>query len=297
LVAIRNPTGAPYGAYGLRIEGAAPARAMLQPVDAGLPLLRVRWARDPSPPPEAEHSPDGMSTAEFTRRGAVIDLGAAGAIDVRRASRTATFRMRAPRDPHALVHPYLGGAVAIVSRWLGREAIHGGAFVHGSAAWVVLGSRTAGKSSLLGWLHREGHAILADDVVVVERGCAFAAPRSLDLREDSAARLGVGESLGRVGARERWRVRLGPAPGLLPLAGFVSLAWGERVEVGRVTGAQRLEQLSAGLAMPQLPADAAAVLDLAALPALELRRPKDWGALDAAGHALLAAVAGEPERL
>src|ERR1051326_7605408 len=94
-----------YGAYGMRIEGAAPARSMLQPVDPDWPLLRVRWVRDPSPPPDEEPSPDGLATVFFSGRGAVMDLGASGAIHVRWRSRTATFRMRAPRDPHALVHP------------------------------------------------------------------------------------------------------------------------------------------------------------------------------------------------
>jgi hypothetical protein len=286
-----------YGAYGMRIEGAAPARAMLQPVDADWPLLRVRWVRDQSPPPEEEPAADGLSTVVFSGRGALLDLGPSGSIQVRWRSPTVTFRMRAPRDPQALVHPYLGGAITIVARSLGREAIHGGAFVHDGAAWVLLGARTAGKSSLLGWLHREGRAVLADDVVVVEGGQAFAAPRSLDLREDTAARLGLGEELGRVGARERWRVVLGPVPSTLPLAGFVFLAWDDRVDVRRVAGRERLERLSASLTIPGLPADAATLLDLASLPTLELRRPKDWRVLDTAGHALLAAVAGEPQRL
>ena len=37
-----------------------------------------------------------------------------------------------------------------------------------------------------------------------------AGPRSIDLRPDAAARLGLGESIGVVGARERWRLRAPP---------------------------------------------------------------------------------------
>lgn len=287
----RLATPAAHGAYGLRVEGLAGAEEFLMPVDGGWPLLSVRWVEDQSEP-SPEEVAAATSTISFGKDVAVVYHGAVGTIEVRREPAVATFRIRKVRDPRALVHPYLGGAASIVGRWRRWEAFHAGAFAGPSGAWVVLGDRAAGKSSLLAWLHSQGVGILADDVVVVTGRRALAAPRSLDLRRESAGRLQLGARLGLVGARERWRVRLRPVPLELPVAGFVFLSWGERVEVEPVTGKERLVRLSEGLTMPGKPADAAALIELATLPCLELRRPCDWQALETAGAVLLGATGG-----
>ncbi len=278
-----------HGAYGLQVAGLEGAEELLLRVPDTWPLLTVRWIEEGSAPTDDEGPPD-ESTVTFADGRAVVDHGRAGTIEIEREPAVATFRISKVRDPRALVHPYLGGAASIVGRWLGRETFHAGAFVCGSEAWAVLGARTAGKSSFLGWLHARGMPILADDIVVVAGGRAFAAPRSLDLREESAQRLALGEALGRVGARDRWRVTLEPVPLEVPLAGFVFLAWGEEVDVVPLEGHARLTRLAAELTIPDRPADPSALLELAALPALELRRPRDWDAFDAAGEALLAAL-------
>jgi hypothetical protein len=131
---------------------------------------------------------------------------------------------------------------------------------------------------------------VADDLLVLAQGAALAGPRTLDLRDDAAQRLGVGKPVGRVGARERWRVELGAVPWSAPLAGFVFLGWGDEVEVAGVTGRERLTRLSVQLTIPEIPADPQGLFDLAALPALELRRPRDWSRIDEAGSALLEAI-------
>ena len=46
-------------------------------------------------------------------------------------------------------------------------------------------------------------------------------------------RLGVGTPMGKVGARERWRMALDPVPSRLPLRGFVEVAWGEGLRSSR----------------------------------------------------------------
>jgi hypothetical protein len=287
-----DPAGAgAHGAYGLRVAGLEGAEDLLQHVPDDWPLLTVRWIEEGSAA-IGEEGPPEESTVTFSDGRAVVDHGRAGTIDIERDPAVATFRIRRVRDPRALVHPYLGGAASIIGRWLGRETFHAGAFVCGSEAWAVLGARTAGKSSFLGWLHARGTPILADDIVVVAGGRAFAAPRSLDLREESARRLTLGDALGRVGARDRWRVKLEPVPLEVPLAGFVFLAWGDDVEVVPLEGRTRLTRLAAELTIPDRPADPSALLELAALPAVELRRPRDWDAFDSAGEVLLSALGG-----
>jgi len=277
------------GAYGFVVEGLEGAESLLVPVEPGWPILAVRWVEDPDQA-NATSGAEAESTVRFTPEGAFIDVGSSGVVEIQRDPAVATFRLPAIPDRQALVHPYLGWAASIVARWLGREVFHAGAFVHDSKAWGVLGTRTAGKSSMLGWLHREGFPIVADDLLVLADSSALAGPRSLDLRDDAAERLGVGKPVGRVGARERWRVELAAVPWSVPVSGFVFLGWGDRVEVVGVTGRERLTRLSVQLTIPEIPADPQGLLDLAALPALELRRPRDWRRLDEAGAALLRAI-------
>lgn len=279
------------GAYGLRVEGLDGAEDLLLPVSPEWPLLTIRWVDEPS---EVEMGVEAETDAEATitlgPHRAVVRSGSSGRIDVERDPTVATFRIPKLRDPNALVHPYLGAAATVASLWLGREVFHGGAFVGRSGAWIVLGSRTAGKSSLLASLHARGREVLADDVVVVEQGKAFAAPRTLDLREESAQQLQVGAPIGRVGERDRWRVRLAPVPLAVKLAGVVFLRWSERVEVAEISGPARLTGLLESLTLPGRPTDASALLELSSLECLELGRPRAWHALDAATDAILAAA-------
>jgi|GEM_PF-1341988 len=278
------------GAYGLRVEGLDDADDLLLPVDGDRPTLTVRWIEETRELEEGAGEDAESSTVSFGEDVALVRHGALGTIEVRRTPAVATFRIRGARDPQTLVHPYLGGAASIVSRWLGREAFHGGAFVHRAKAWIVLGSRTAGKSSLLAWLHAHGVAIVADDVVVVGEGVAHAAPRSLDLRRESAERLSLGEPLGRVGARDRWRVRLGAVPLETTVGGFVFLSWDDDVRIREVRGAPRLAQLMSALTIPDRPADPGALLGLATLPCLAFGRRRDWDTLGDAGISLLGAL-------
>src|ERR1700727_1316299 len=92
-------------------------------------------------------------------------------------------------------------------------------------------------------LHRAGVPIVCDDVLIIDGDVAFAGPRSIDLRADSAERFGLGEPLGVLGDRERWRVALAPVAPALPFRGWVRLAWGETVEVRGVPGSDRLSEL------------------------------------------------------
>ena len=169
-----------------------------------------------------------------------------------------------------------------------RESLHAGAFVGRGGAWALLGEREAGKSSTLAWLAKAGREVVCDDMLILEGGSAYFGPRSVDLRRETAERLGAGAEIGLAGARERWRLRVGPgATEPEPLAGCIFLEWGERVELEELSGPERLERLFVhrGLRLP--PTDPSALLDVAARPGYQLRRPRGWEGLDDAVELLL----------
>jgi hypothetical protein len=84
----------------------------------------------------------------------------------------------------------------------------------------------------------------------------------------------------------RGRLLLPPAPASARLAGFVYLAWGDEVALDPLPAAERLKRLVARRAEDLWPRDVSLPLDLAKLPAFELRRPKRWEALEASAEAL-----------
>jgi hypothetical protein len=194
-----------------------------------------------------------------------------------------------PVDDQLLAHPYLGLPAAWASRWLGRQVLHGGAFVHHGRAWALLAGKEGGKSSTLAWLLRRGHEVLSDDILVIEGGTVFSGPRCVDLRSSAAAFLG-GEDIGIVGARRRWRLNAGQVPPSMPLAGVVHLGWGDRVLVEPVGAEQRLAGLVQHSAISPGSEDAVAYLDLAALPSWRFVRPQSWEEFDRANGELLASL-------
>jgi hypothetical protein len=271
----------PLGAYGLTLEGVEAAAALFVPAPAGWPRFRISSAIGDARP-GGEHATDDHAR---------LLLRTGGEIEIDRAAAEVRFTLPRELEPHALVHPYLAPAAAIIGRWIGRESFHAGAFVADGAAWGVLGERELGKSSLLAWLARRGEPVLSDDMLIVADGTAFAGPRSVDLRRETAERLGTGEALGVIGQRERWRVALPPIEPELPFRGWVFLAWDDAVDVRPVEPSERLARLlrHRGVRLP--PADHEALLALAALPGLELARPRRWESVADAGERLLEAVA------
>ena len=123
--------------YGLHLTGVAGTGLLPAPAaDAARPRVVIRHARQ-------DPEPECMGTAR-----AVLGLPAGRQLLLSRGEGTATFT--GPRlSDDELVHPYLGAAASVFSRWGGREVFHAGAFVFGGLAWAVVGGREAGKSSLL----------------------------------------------------------------------------------------------------------------------------------------------------
>ncbi|WP_229401324.1 hypothetical protein [Micromonospora okii] len=255
-------------AYGLRVHGLdgvtelAPAR----PGD-GLPEVTVRQVADGPPPTPAplDHRYGARPLADGRRH-----------LAVDRARRTATFH-GPPLAADLLAHPYLAPVATAFNRWAGRETFHAGGFLGGGRAWALAGPRTAGKSSLLAALAARAVPVLADDVLAVDGADAFAGPRCVDLREPVP-----GAALALRPARDgtRTRVPLPPVPDRVPLGGWFFLRWGDALRLDPVPAADLLARLAAGRSWRELPTDPAALLTLAALPAWDLTRPRDWAGLD-----------------
>jgi hypothetical protein len=269
------------GAYGLRLTGVEDAYDVLVPApDDWQPLELSTTVGDELPEVQWVGS-----------ESALLRLRAGGQVAIDWTRGKAVFTLPQPVTAAGLVHPYLATVAAVAAHRDGREGFHAGAVVAGAGAWVVIGEKGAGKSSLLALLALRGHAVLADDVVILDASDrALAGPRFVDLRSGAAEQLGVGESVGVLGTRERYRVPIGPVPAATPLRGFVVLAWGDEPTVTRVPAARRLAQLYEHRIARLEPADAQPLLELSTLPMYALHRPPDWTSADLAAELLLATL-------
>jgi hypothetical protein len=276
-------TPAAIGAYGLRLADLPDARELLLPAPPHWAEWRIERVVGERP---AEAAIDGDTAA--------IPLHGSGSIAIDRARTTAMLTAPRPPGDAELVHPYLGAIGAVVARWLGHQSFHcGGALIEGGT-WGILGDREQGKSTLLASLSSRGVGVMSDDLLVVrQERMAAAGPRCVDLRSDAAEALALGESIGVVGARERWRVKLEPVEPEAPLTGWVALGWGPDVAVRPVPPAERLPRLLSHATIVPEPVNPADLLDLAALPMLVLERPRGFDALPSACDALLEATAAK----
>jgi hypothetical protein len=258
------------GAYGLRVEGVDAARDLLVAAEPSWPRISLSSRVAPSLPEPEWVRPDA----------ARLQLKTGGHIEVDRSKGEAVFVVERPLSAEELVHPYLAPVASVMAHWFGRESVHAGAFAVDGGVIGVVGTRESGKSSTLARLALDGVEIVSDDLLVLEHTRVLAGPRSLDLREEPAQRLGVGASIGRAGARERWRLRLGDLGPDLELRGWVHLAWGDEVEAVPLSGADKVARLlvERGARLPS--AEPSVLLDLASLPSWEVRRPRVWESLD-----------------
>jgi hypothetical protein len=268
------------GIYGFRLAGVPDADGLLVDVPNTWPVLTVERVADSGPALAEEVSADH----------ARLWLSGGGCAQVDRSAGLARMGVPAGTTDGALIHPFLAPVALVMSRWLGREGFHGGGIVVDGGVWAVLGDKTAGKSTTLAWLAHAGIDVMSDDVLIVDGETAFAGPRSIDLRVEAARRLGAGEPLGRVGARDRWRLPLAPVPAELPLRGWVTLEWGDAVSVQPIRGAGRLSALLPHRGVRLVPSVPAALVRLSGLPHLRLTRPRGWDSLSGAADRLLDAI-------
>ena len=267
----------------MRLKGVGDAEALLVPAAPSWPELELVRTTD------EEATPGGDFFSSSVAR---VVLQTGGEVAIEREPGRATFRTPRVLTADEVVHPYLAPVASIVAYWLERESFHAGAFVGGGRVWGLAGERESGKSSTLAWLAREGYPVVSDDMLILEGSTAFAAPRSIDLRREAAEALGVGDELGLIGARERWRLVLDQVEGPLELGGWVFLDWGEELEASLLSGAERVVLLTGARGIRLPPHDEGAVLELATLPAWRVRRPRGFDSLPAAGSRLLELTAG-----
>ena len=232
--------------------------------------------------------PDGWLTVDGGDDWPLLTLAPDPTVSLEDQARVDWGRMHADvcaeLPPDEVVHPLLGRMLPLLAETRGIDALHGGLLLGADGGWAVIGAREAGKSSLLAQCHREGAHVLSDDIVVLEGTRCLAGPRCIDLREEPARTLGPGVPV-RAGTKRR--IKLPPAPAEAELAGFVWLAWGEETTLGPLRPSDRLGRLVAHRAEQLWPRNPSLVLDLATLPAFELRRERGLQSLEASAELLM----------
>lgn len=219
---------------------------------------------------------------------AVILLVGGEYVEIDRHRGTAEIHATRALDDHDVVHPYLASPAGVFAQWSGRLALHAGGVIIEDGAWALLGEKGAGKTTMLAELHRRGYGIVADDMMVLMDGVAFAGPRCLDLRPQGPSHLQASDAVRTVRDGERTRLALPAIPGSVPFHGWIVLQDASTVEVLTVPLTERLGHLRSQLMMGVRPTHAG--LELLGHLMWAVRRPRTWSALPAAVDALLAAV-------
>lgn len=255
----------------MSVRGLEAEDRLLVPAEPGWPALRV--VVDPRP---------GEAGGTFLdETGARYPAPSGGYVEIDRAAGVAALRGTDGLTSDAIVHPGLGMIAAIYAQWLPeRMAFHAGAFVSGGRSWAVVGGQADGKSTLMAALAVAGVPVLGDDTLVVEGLACLPGVRCVDLRPDAADRLQVDYGIATVRGGARRRLLIGDAPGEAPLGGWIFLTWGDALAVRELAAAERLARIGRaqgwhrrGVTEPER------LLDVAALPAWELTRPREWADL------------------
>lgn len=262
--------------YGLRVTGLSHVAA-LDPVtdpDGLEVVVDVRQSTADPPPVTA-----------LDARGGVLLLPDGRHLALDRRAGTATFH-GPPLPPDEVAHPYLGAAATPFARWSGRETFHAGAFVAAGRAWVVVGPKEAGKSTLMATLAARGLPVLSDDAAVTDGRYVYAGPRCIDLRHPLPH-----VRLPTVPARSGLRLRLllPSAAARVRLGGWVFLGWGAAA-MDRVPPDDLLGRLARRRSWAGLPSDPLTLLELAAAPAWDHSRPRDCAVVEDAVDQLVATV-------
>lgn len=260
----------PRAAYGVAVTGLEAEDHLLSAGEPGWPAIRI--VVDPSP---AERG-----RAVLGEDAACFPEARSGHVAVNRRTGVAAFRGTGLTTDE-IVHPRLGMLGALVAQWLpGRVAFHAGAFVSEGRAWAVVGERGDGKSTLMAALALSGLPVLGDDTLVLDSDRCLPGVRCVDLRPDAVDRLGVRDAVGTVRGGDRERLLLGPVAPSTPLAGWLFLRWSDELSLRPLPAGERIARLGRargwhrrGVTEPH------ELLRLAALPAWEVARPRDWARL------------------
>ena len=178
-----------------------------------------------------------------------------------------------------LVHPLLGRVASHIALAQGADGMHAGGVAGPAGAWAVIGPKGAGKSTLLASLARAGMPIVTDDILVFRDRVAMAGPRCIDLRPDAK---GFGLGVVVRPSDPRNRVALPSIAAEHPLVGLIHLEWSlAETTVEPLDHREAIKRLLILRSENGYPRDPRALLDLAALPTLVLRRPRSKSGLDA----------------
>jgi hypothetical protein len=204
-----------------------------------------------------------------------------GHVTVDRQAGVASFTGVNGLTSDEIVHPRLGLVGAIYAQWLpGRMAFHAGAFVSGERAWAVVGESEDGKSTLIAALALAGLPVLGDDTLVLDGIRCLSGVRCVDLRPDAAVHLGVRDGTVTVRRGDRERLVIDGPPREAPLAGWLFLRWGDELSIRALDTPERIARIASRQRWHRRGVtDPARLLDLAAMPAWELSRPRDWAHL------------------
>lgn len=226
---------------------------------------------------------------DLTDDSARVDFGHA-TLTLSRATHLAELHQHgAQGDPELVAHPLLAALGLIAANWRGDVALHAGVVGSraGDRAWIVLAERGDGKSTTLAAAARAGLPVLSDDLAVIDsERRVWAGPRCIDLRPEAAPQFPHAKELASGGGRPRWRLPIATPPQqLVPVAGFLRLAWSEDdeapVAVHPADAAHRIPMIAAASALDRPLWSPKRLLDLADLPVHVLVRPKRLDALDA----------------
>jgi hypothetical protein len=264
------------GAYGLRLSG----------VD-GLDEFLVEAPPDWSPVELILRSGTVATKDGWTerRRARFVTLsGSLVELDLDRGEAILTSRP-APRLQE-VVHPGLSSVGAMAAHLMGNESFHAAAVATDAGAWGIVGDREAGKSSTLAALAVAGFPVVCDDTLALCGVTALAGPRSIDLRRDAAESLGLGDELGVVGTRERWRMRVEQVAPEHELRGWIFLEWSDELEIAPLPTSEVLSRLLRQRAVQLPPPEPTALFELAGLAGVLLRRPRGLDHLPATIEAI-----------
>ncbi len=188
----------------------------------------------------------------------------------------------------------LGSAWGVLLQQRGSLAMHAGVVRAGEGAVAFCGPSSAGKSTTVDWLARRGFPLVCDDLCRVDVAGAespWVWPSARPLKLSVAALATAGRSAaGLRAALPRGKLQLPWSEGAsepLPLRTIYLLEWGEP-SLSRLSGATALRRfVAAATYRPGLlePTETARhwqrCLEIVGrVPVWELRRPRDWEAMD-----------------
>ncbi|HEV7460782.1 MAG TPA: hypothetical protein VGN78_09610 [Solirubrobacteraceae bacterium] len=275
-------------AYGLAFPGLEHGGDLLEVAGAPWPHVDATYERDhPQAPRLAVAGAAGDDRLERS--------SPTGRVILDRRARTARYFTPYSIDAGEFVHPYLTTAATAFGRWEGRQVFHAGAFVADGLAWAIVGDMEAGKSTLLAALSLAGHPVLADDLLAVGEGQAFAGPRCIDLREASVDPIGARSVVRPARRGQRWRLRLPPVAPAVPFGGWIFLSWGDGLELRPLPVSERVTRVAYERMWWDMETDPSEVLALAGRRSLVLARPRRWSALDEVVQHLVAGVGAIPD--